>query len=129
MKQYDIGITGIMSIDMNGLKYINDTYGHHEGDKALKNISKILKKYTDSNYKIYRIGGDEFTCLCLNQTEKDINNRIAEIKKKLDKNNYSCSFGFEMRDNESNLINIYKLADGKMYNDKRKYYNKIKKRV
>ena len=127
MREYDESITAVMSIDMNGLKYINDKYGHHEGDKSLRFISKILKKYSSNNYKFYRIGGDEFTCLCLNQTEKQIKTIIKKIKTILNDNNYSCSFGFEMRKEENNLISIYKLADGKMYDDKRKYYQSLKK--
>ena len=127
MREYDESITAVMSIDMNGLKYINDKYGHHEGDKSLRFISKILKKYSSNNYKFYRIGGDEFTCLCLNQTEKQIKTIIKKIKTILNDNNYSCSFGFEMRKDENNLISIYKLADGKMYDDKRKYYQSLKK--
>lgn len=54
--------------DMDGLKKINDTYGHHEGDIAIIAMADILKKVFSSNDVIGRIGGDEFTVLCLDRS-------------------------------------------------------------
>lgn len=54
--------------DMDGLKRINDTYGHHEGDIAIIAMANILKKVFSSQDIIGRIGGDEFTVLCLDRS-------------------------------------------------------------
>jgi diguanylate cyclase (GGDEF)-like protein len=55
---------GIVMLDINNLKYVNDTYGHDEGDNMLLTCAKILKRaYNKPNMKIYRIGGDEFVVI------------------------------------------------------------------
>lgn len=52
--------TGIVIVDMNKLKLINDTYGHRAGDKALKALAAELKKIAGPECLAARIGGDEF---------------------------------------------------------------------
>lgn len=65
----------IISLDMDGLKQINDTYGHAEGDEALHNLGIIIKK--SINHEIAaRIGGDEFLIAL---TGRDIVGRTEEI--------------------------------------------------
>ncbi len=54
--------------DMDGLKGINDTYGHSEGDYAIISMSEILKKAFTNHDIVGRIGGDEFVILSINQT-------------------------------------------------------------
>ena len=50
----------VASIDMDGLKYINDTFGHSEGDKAITGIAECIKKALNPNEFVARMGGDEF---------------------------------------------------------------------
>ncbi|MDC7250582.1 MAG: GGDEF domain-containing protein [Sphaerochaetaceae bacterium] len=57
---------GLIFIDLDNFKFINDTYGHNIGDKVLIHFSKTLSD--NFNTKIYRYGGDEF-CILLNQDE------------------------------------------------------------
>jgi diguanylate cyclase (GGDEF)-like protein len=52
--------TGVMIIDMNKLKLINDVHGHRIGDDALRTLATELKKMAGSGYLVARIGGDEF---------------------------------------------------------------------
>lgn len=55
---------GIVMLDINNLKHVNDTYGHDEGDDMLLSCAKILKRaYNKPNMKVYRIGGDEFVVI------------------------------------------------------------------
>lgn len=63
---------GIIMGDVNGLKFVNDTFGHLEGDKLLKNMAKILKKVTCKDDFIFRWGGDEFIILMPNCDEKNL---------------------------------------------------------
>lgn len=63
--------------DMDGLKKINDSYGHKEGDFALKKAAQLLKNSFRSVDIIARIGGDEFTVLAVDTAEGD-----AELLKK-----------------------------------------------
>lgn len=55
----------VVSIDMDGLKYINDTYGHAEGDAALCILADVLKGFMKENEVCARVGGDEFSALLL----------------------------------------------------------------
>ncbi len=67
--------------DMDGLKRINDTYGHHEGDIAIVAMANILKKVFNTHDIIGRIGGDEFTILCLDRSYE----YIAHVKELISK--------------------------------------------
>lgn len=59
----------IASIDMDGLKTINDTYGHAHGDVALKAIANAISSAGFAGECYYRVGGDEFQMLALDYTE------------------------------------------------------------
>lgn len=68
--------------DVNSLKVVNDTFGHREGDKLLKKISKIIKSCCREEDIIARWGGDEFSILLPKTTEDDsveILNRIRDV--------------------------------------------------
>ena len=75
-KEIDLCITMIMA-DVDGLKYVNDTYGHQSGDLLLKEITKILKDNFRDDDMIARTGGDEF-CIILSSTSKDEAEKIIE---------------------------------------------------
>lgn len=68
-------------VDANGLKLVNDTFGHHEGDKLLKKIAKILKNSCRKEDIIARWGGDEFIIL-LPQTGNEAAIKVCERIKK-----------------------------------------------
>ncbi|MBD0369455.1 MAG: PAS domain S-box protein [Pyrinomonadaceae bacterium] len=55
--------------DLDGLKKLNDTYGHKAGDEALRSVAEILKKSFRESDIIARLGGDEFTILALEDSE------------------------------------------------------------
>ncbi|PKM68615.1 MAG: hypothetical protein CVU95_03160 [Firmicutes bacterium HGW-Firmicutes-2] len=62
----------IIYIDIDKFKYVNDTYGHFIGDQTLQEFSKKLNKYMPKSTYLIRLGGDEFLCVILNQSEKVI---------------------------------------------------------
>ncbi len=70
-------------IDIDYLKYINDTFGHDCGDRTIKNIAAMITKTIRENDLIFRYGGDEFILFCLHNEKngmKKISTRInAEI--------------------------------------------------
>ena len=69
-------------IDLDYLKQINDTFGHHEGDLALQGVSDILQRLARPGDLIGRIGGDEFVCLFLSEDpvfEAQLQARFREI--------------------------------------------------
>lgn len=61
----------VASIDMDGLKEINDIYGHKHGDKCLCAVASALKKVTSENEAIARYGGDEFVAFLVSETNPD----------------------------------------------------------
>jgi len=83
--------------DLDGLKKINDTYGHEEGDNAIKTVAVILSKAFRESDVIARLGGDEFTIFTLNTTtdmldtfEKRITAYVDEYNQ-ISKKSYSVS--------------------------------------
>ncbi|MEI8217345.1 MAG: HD domain-containing phosphohydrolase, partial [Eubacteriales bacterium] len=66
----------IIMIDVNGLKLTNDMFGYNEGDKLLKEISEILKKYSRKGDVAARIGGDEFSIL-MPKTSLEVAKKIS----------------------------------------------------
>lgn len=117
----------VMSIDMDGLKYINDTFGHLEGDSAIINTAKILNEVKPQHGLAARVGGDEFTILFPSEKEKEAD-RYVEIIENLVKsynNNsgkpykLSVSIGYEYCREGMDLLVCMHEADKKMYAIKR----------
>lgn len=69
--------------DVNGLKFVNDTFGHFQGDKLLIAIANILKQNVKDNEILSRWGGDEFIIIMPNTFEVDATKRMIEITKQL----------------------------------------------
>lgn len=70
----------ILFFDMDGLKTVNDMYGHEEGDIYIKAVGKVLMENRDGNELIMRYGGDEFVILMQNADEKRIRDYIKGVK-------------------------------------------------
>ena len=124
-------VTGIISIDMNGLKTINDTYGHQAGDEALTTISLCIIKATKIKQPAYRVGGDEFIIVCWRSTEEEIKELIKKIENNVSESKYSCSIGYSYSGfGMKSIDEMVKESDVMMYENKAKYYeeNELKRR-
>ena len=118
-------ITAFVSIDMNGLKTINDNYGHAEGDNAIETVALCFLRATKYNQHAYRIGGDEFIIVCWKTSEEDLRQLIANIQKNLSHTKYSCSIGYCYAPSGSkSLEDMVKESDKMMYEDKANYYQR-----
>jgi len=110
--------------DINGLKMINDAYGHERGDKLLIKIADILKSCFRDEDITSRWGGDEFITILPSTTMSDalkIARRIKEICKKLSTKNLPLSISLGVstkKDNSKSTGMIIKEAEDKMYKHK-----------
>ena len=77
----------VMFMDMDGLKNINDTYGHKEGDAAISAFANILKDTLREEDIIGRIGGDEFVVFSSVKSERDGEQVVKRIRDELDRYN------------------------------------------
>jgi diguanylate cyclase (GGDEF)-like protein len=117
--------------DVNGLKVINDTVGHLEGDKLLKIITQILKDACKEGDLVCRIGGDEFIILIPNMGKdeyKIIINKIFESCKnyKHELINISIALGASTTNNlDKNIYETLKEAEDKVYRQKLLQENSI----
>jgi len=116
---------GILMIDVNGLKIINDAFGHEVGDVALKKAAKILREACGENDVVCRIGGDEFAIITPNISEEKLEEIIEIIKNNSQRNSVenvslSLAIGYAIKYEESreSLDEILKLAENHMYRHK-----------
>lgn len=124
--------TALLLADMDGLKYINDTYGHAAGDEYIKFGCRIIQMSISDDCILYRIGGDEFAVLMRNAGEEEAKALIGKIRENLSVENKKnkgkliekkgMSIGYAVFDPEqdSSLHNTLKRADEKMYVQKRR---------
>lgn len=118
-----------MYADMDGLKNINDTYGHDDGDLALKAISEILREAFEDKAVISRFGGDEFVVFAKvrDEAEKDYYiRRIDEETEELNRNlgkpyRVEMSVGYCLADcsGETDVYQALASADRMLYHEKR----------
>ena len=110
--------------DVNGLKLVNDAFGHDEGDKLLKRIAKIFKRICRSEDIVCRLGGDEFAFI-FPQTDEYVAEEICDrIRKKCHRDGnepipFSVAFGVATKRFENeNMLDIFKDAEDRMYRNK-----------
>lgn len=119
----------ILSADLNGFKHINDTYGHQAGDKVLQDTATILKSSLRATDMVARIGGDEFVVILPKTDEETCTAIIQRIQDSISRYNMrkgeqliSLSIGAETTQEKNILLTqSYKMADNKMYEEKRSY--------
>ena len=117
---------GIIVIDIDGLKEINDKYGHGKGDEILVNAATIIKRNIPRGDYVFRMGGDEFVALVPCTDEHKLAAIKANIQADIARScngdcHLSLSFGsFALRSVETGLFQALKIADDNMYADKQK---------
>ena len=117
-------ITALISMDMNGLKKINDTLGHAAGDQALVTVAECFMGELNSHQAIYRIGGDEFVIICRKTPQNEVEDLIRQIQEKLSKTKYSGSIGYSYSvDGKKPVNEMLRESDENMYAAKAKYYS------
>jgi diguanylate cyclase (GGDEF)-like protein len=120
----------LMFLDMDGLKSINDNYGHKAGDAAIAAMADVLNKVCVNGEVCCRFGGDEFIIFAADYTEEDaeyLSGQIAELlQEKNESFDYPCrletSLGYHITvpEPDMNLFQLVTQADNVMYEQKKR---------
>lgn len=118
--------TCFILFDLNYFKIINDSYGHLAGDKALIHVSDIIRDNIRANDIAIRLGGDEFLILMqdtnlslASDMALRVSNKIGESDFEFNSKKISLSVSFGISDFNTSIDESIKLADEKMYRQKR----------
>lgn len=118
-----------VSIDVNGLKVINDTMGHAAGDELIIGAAKCMKRVMGKFGKIFRIGGDEFVIIMRIdfQTMNDLRQQFVAVTgqwagKKIQSLSTSCGYVHSSEKKWPSMKALTKEADTRMYKSKSEYY-------
>ena len=133
----------ILSLDLNFLKHTNDTYGHEKGDELIRSFADVLTNVFGMYGSVMRTGGDEFVVILEDIAEEQVKKLLAQMLDELEEKNkteseikLSTAYGYAMSDEtvlkqdfseelkikvvDINPRTIYRIADDRMYENKRK---------
>ena len=115
----------LILFDMNNLKKLNDNFGHLAGDKVIKAFCECLMGVVGDKGSVYRIGGDEFVCLCYNMYREAImtllhNFEVAVENQPEAEHKFTAAYGYEFftPHKAADFNNALTRADEKMYEQK-----------
>lgn len=121
----------LVAMDVNGLKKINDLQGHSAGDDYICETAKVISESFGEYGHIFRTGGDEFMAIlhCSEEEAKGLEKRLNDCVSKLDgswPDRMAIAFGIVCCDDnpETDITDIEKLADKRMYENKAAYYRR-----
>lgn len=116
---------GLIVTDLNGLKFVNDSFGHQSGDDLIKESVTLLKNSIHFDLDtLIRMGGDEFLIICQKSSNQSLEKLTKYISKNCEKTNFmeipiSFSVGSSLiESSEDNFEDLLRLADDRMYMDK-----------
>lgn len=117
MKEFAVAV-----FDINGLKYINDNFGHKKGDEYIKKgCSEICEVF--AHCPVFRIGGDEFVVIAQGKSYEKIEDLMKQIESKNEDNlkngGIIVAAGFARFDNDRNMAAVFDRADTNMYENKK----------
>lgn len=119
---------GVIVGDIDGLKLINDSRGHRQGDELIRVAADILRSCFRPSDMVARIGGDEFVVIVVDCTAEDIKKICARLKDAIANYNQTSpaiplnmSIGFAINQKSKIVMEeLFKEADNKMYQEKLK---------
>lgn len=119
--------------DLDKFKSVNDTYGHAVGDIVIANSAKFIKENVRANDFAARYGGEEFAVLFYNRSAEEIKSTLENIRQKMEATQYkemgdknvTVSIGFVSISECINKVNIFRVADERLYRAKSGGRNRI----
>lgn len=119
------GNTCLIIMDINGLKKVNDTLGHHYGDQLIRRAAAAVKEAFSAIGVCYRIGGDEFAVICKNTSEDELEKAVNNMLKKIESENeiltppLSLAYGYAFGSSSTeDAASLFTAADSAMYRNK-----------
>lgn len=113
---------GVVFMDINGLKEINDNFGHKAGDELIASIAKNVSEVFPDAGK-YRFGGDEFVLLSFEESRARFENKLDQLVEQWEED-YSAAVGSIWLEHAEDLEKNVAIADKRMYLDKSRHYEK-----
>jgi diguanylate cyclase (GGDEF)-like protein/PAS domain S-box-containing protein len=128
---------GVVSCDVDGLKLVNDTLGHDQGDHLLVAAARVIRESFRDGDLVARIGGDEFSVILPNTTESAVENACQRIQEAVANHNalhpelpLSISIGFAVSNGVyRNIKDLFKDADNNMYLKKLYYTQNVRSTI
>lgn len=122
----------IVMADVNGLKLVNDAFGHSVGDEYLKLAASLLASEARGSDIVSRWGGDEFAIIMPNSTSEAAEKLIERVEAKIRVTKFkqgklSIAFGFDTKITmEQDLSNVFKSAEEMMYHNKNEVIGSVR---
>jgi len=122
---------GLIILDIDYFKTINDCYGHEIGDTVLLSFAKLLQEETRTDDIVIRYGGEEFIIIYKRITEKILLSNAERLRKSIEKMTFydnqhiTASFGIVMLDKNFDIYENIKKADIALYRAKEKGRNRV----
>ena len=123
----------LMFLDMDGLKYINDTFGHKAGDNAIWCMAEVLRQACTEQEVCCRFGGDEFIIFAADYTIQKAEALSERIRNLLEQTNQRKKFSYTLAaslgyhisvpEQDTNLFQLVTIADHVMYEEKKRHKN------
>ena len=123
--------TGVIMLDLNRLKYTNDTMGHNMGDKMIFDFAAILRNTLSNDCMFFRWGGDEFVVLVTNADRDKTDRLISQISAAVRAHNlsgekpeiyFAVGYALSVDYPDFSQEELLKKADEKMYHNKSEWY-------
>ncbi len=122
---------GLILLDFDYFKDINDTYGHHIGDEVLKEIAQLLTEHLRTSDKAVRWGGEEFILIYVDTEKNEVISLAEDLRQKIANHNFNtvgmktASFGVTIAQESDTIDTIIKRADKALYQAKGNGRNRI----
>lgn len=118
------GSVGIVYLDLNGLKVVNDTEGHTRGDEMLRTSARLLQEHFP-RARCYRVGGDEFVALWHGVGDKEFTAAADALRETFGSGKaVSGAVGAIWSETADRLMENISTADAQMYSAKKAYYRR-----
>ncbi len=128
---------GVIFIDIDFFKNINDTYGHIIGDFALKSLVEKIRTNIRKEDEVYRYGGEEFLVLLIHLNKNEVKEVAEKLRKLIENSDFhyeedkiinftiSCGIASLPEDNVKNTKELIDLADKRLYKAKESGRNRV----